>query len=221
MEQPNTETRVYAGPTERVTRLAALDLSESHLGESVEYGARYAADCTAHDPPNLAGYITYGKATRGLRDNLVPLGWLSRDSKNYCRVVHPTGAFAIVVAGGDAFTGRADENPTTRSNKGPLTLEAVAQNQRSFAELASDPTEWVRAGVNPQFTWFLLHYIDNAVGEIRAELSLPAAMSHDGHVSAWRERSILETIPFTPIPFVDEEDQDDEGDTDINVERRA
>jgi hypothetical protein len=171
----------------------------------------------------MPGVLVYGKTTRALRDTLVPLGWLSRNGKNYCRVVHPTGAYSIVVASGDAFTGRADENPTTRSDKGPLTVRAVARNQASFAEVAEDPAEWIRAGVLPEFTWILLHYFDNGDGEIRAELALPAGMSHDGHVSEWRERIIIGSIPFTPNPAISDDGDDDEGDGDgeIVVERRA
>lgn len=208
---------VYVEPVDKASRLDALGLNEPLLLEAVGLGSGYALDCTAHDPPNMAGIMAYGKITRALRDRLVPQGWESNDSRGYSTTIHPNRTYAIVVAGGDAHTGLPDQTPSTRSEKGPATKDAVAVNQRSFAELGDD----FRRAMEPtgMQTWFLLHYEDMTTHEIRSELALPAAMTGDGRIAMWRERVILSPIPIDRSTVALE--ASDEPALDIPVERRA
>ncbi len=116
-------------------------------------------------------------------------------------------------------TGR-EETPTTRTEKGPATRDAIYGN-----------LQYQLAEVDPQFprvdkpltiqTWILLYCIDDHLNEIRMELSLPSGMDHDGFVTSWRERIILPTEPFgAPSKSVDQ--PQDGGDQDeVKVERRA
>jgi hypothetical protein len=213
------ETHVYFEPVVVAGRLHQLNVPGGVLREAVEYGVRYSADCTLHDPPSLAGIMAWGKITRRLRDRLVPVGWVPSNAQNYATTIHPKGAYAIVVAAGDAYTGLVGMTPCTRSEKGTATKEAVADNQTSFAEIDSTYA-WPRAVPVPKQTWFLLHFMDEDAGSIRIELSLPAEMDDDGHVIRWRERVILRSVPIAPNPSLNE-DSDDDGDDEIPVERRA
>lgn len=122
----------------------------------------------------------------------MPRGWIPSNSQTFATIIDPAGVFAIVVAAGDQHTGLRDRTHSTRSEKGPATRNAIGTNQMAFAEI--DPSyPWPRV-VIPKRTWFLLYYLDEDADEIRIELSLPAAMTGDGHVTAWRERRILQSV---------------------------
>jgi hypothetical protein len=208
------EARVYAEPIKRTQRLQQLDLREELLLDAVQYGQRYAVDCTLNDPPILAGVEAWGKTTRFIRDRLMPLNWERDNARNYATTIHPSGRFAIAACGGDANTGLRDKTPSTRSDKGPATKGAIADNQLSFADYSSEFTDDFP---RPKQTWLLLYYRDERTQETRVELSLPVAMSDEGFVSSWRERIILSAIPFVPVA-IPEETQ--EQSIQVNIERR-
>lgn len=223
--EPNglrSEARIYAKPPDRATRLFGLDVHEDVLRDAVQFGVGHVLECTFHDPASLSGILGWGKITRGLRDRLVPLGWTPERARNYETTVHPDGGWAIVVAGGDPFTGQPDRSPTTRSEKGPATKDAVSENQRSFADI--DPSfprpDVVKIAVARR-TWFLLYFADTDQEEIRSELSLPEQMTHDNYVMTWRERIILEPIKIGIGPHPAADDALDNGDIDIDIGRRA
>jgi hypothetical protein len=155
----------------------------------------------------------WGKPMRFLRDRLVPRGWRSENKQNYATVVHPEGHHAITVAAGDAHTGIPDRTPTTRTEKGPVTREAVNGNQLHFGEIV----ESFRPFVHRQ-TWLLLHYFDEETDEIRMELALPTDMTADGFVGAWLERIILSPVALSPNPGTD---VDTEEQIDVDVQRRV
>ena len=181
-----TTPNVFYKPVDVAETLNDLGLSNEILWESLAFGVSYAAECTSHDPANLAGILIWGKATRMLRDQLVPRGWTKQNTQNYPTTVHSSGAWAIAVAGGDSRTGLPDKTPATRSEKGPVTREVIDQNQLSFAGISAEFARPRRQ------TWLLLHNVDEVSGELRAELSLPAEMTDDGYVVEWQVRIILE-----------------------------
>lgn len=215
-----TEDRLIYHESSRVAgRLDLLGVGQEPLRESVEEGVTSSLDCTRHDPPGLAGTLVWAKTVRGLRDRLVPQGWTSRNYRNYSTVVHPDKTFGIAVAAGNASTGRADETPWTRTEKGPITRELIRQNQYSFADDFSDSVPRLDAE-GPLHTWLLLHYTDDEEEEIRCELALPASMTTDGFVTGWEERVILKPIPFgTTSPTVSGDPTLD--DVDVEVRRRS
>jgi hypothetical protein len=198
-----------------MARLSDLGLTQEVLCQAIEFALSYYAECTAHDPPSAAGFLLWDKGMRGLRDGLVPSGWKPVTEDNYPTVQHPGGQWAISVSGGNAQTGRADANPSTRTDKGRATAMAIAQNQASF---------WnYRPELQPprKLTWLLLIHVDEVNDEVRAELSLPAGMDDDQRVSWWEERIILNSIPYGPSPLRLRGDDDrDGGELDINVTRR-
>lgn len=209
---------VFWEESRRNARLQQLGLDDQAvLRNSVELAiTRYVFDCTPNDPPSLAGILGWGKTTRFLRDQLLPRAWVRNNARNYATVVSPDGSVSIAVAAGDVFTGIRDESPSTRTEKGPATRDAVSRNQLSFVDL--EPTFRGLVEMPGIQTWLLLHYVDDQAQEIRLELSLPASMSDEGFVSTWRERIVL-----TPIPLVEQTPSViDEGDEiEVNVQRRS
>ncbi len=216
-----SEAIVYIEPVATASRLDALGIDQPTLVESVKEGAGFVLDCTQHDALYLPGILGSGKIVRALRDRLIPRGWGYSNPRNYALTTDPGGSFAIAVAGGDASTGR-EETPTTRTEKGPATRDAIYGNlQHQLAE------------VDPQFprvdkpltiqTWILLYFIDNHLSEIRAELSLPSGMDRDGYVTSWRERIVLPTEPFGASPMSVDKPQDggDQDEVIVAVKRRA
>lgn len=181
--------------------LAKLGLNRTVLSEALQAGYLASASCTENDPPNYAGMSQWARTVRGLRERVVPLGWEKCDARGYSTVVDPTGRIAIAVASGCENTGRNNgKSPTTKSEKGPRTVNAVLTNKDQL-ELFPETLPPVREVVDEEqdkLTFILLFHRDRA--EIRAELSLPASMGSDGHINGWAERIILTSQPLDPMP---------------------
>ena len=211
--------KVYWKPVDVADRLSYLDLTPDVLWDAVLYGQGYAAECTLNDPPSTRGFITWGKTNRMLRDLLIPKGWSQANAQNYATTVHPSGSSAIAVASGDSYTGIPDKRPSTRTDKGPATEQAIAVNQLSFASIPGSGPEWEQ-----RQTWLLLHYLDEESDEVRAELSLPTAISPEGRVGEWQERIILPPPSDGTVgrgaTLVDDT-PGDSGEIDVPVEKRA
>lgn len=157
----------------------------------------------------------WGFTVRSLREQLVSEGWHQSDARNYSMVIHPSGTLAIAVAAGDSFTSNPDRNPSTRTDKGPVTKDAIFQNQLTFADISDFPRPFEPIAIQ---TWLLLHHLSAESNKVTAELSLPAGMAEDGRVVAWRERIMLRQIALIP-----EELRFSTGDTEdveIQVTRR-
>lgn len=202
-----------------MSRLAELGLKPDILREAALWGFQQAAQTTSHDPPNLYGILLWAKIVRHLRDLLVPdYGWQPDNRQNYATVVNPDKTVAIAVAGGDWRTGRRDETPSTRSEKGPMTKDAIQSNQMHFHDLFPG---FPSAPPPPQ-TWLLLHHFDEDSEDIRVELSLPSEIDAEGFVRNWRERVIIDLVPLAPIDgsSADDEVDDDDLDQAIPVTRR-
>ena len=193
MDNPH---KVITKPSAIGSRLHELNVEADVLQEAIKYGVSYSSGCTAHDPPMMAGVSVWAKATRFLRDQLVPKGWKLDNSRNYATTVNVAQNYLIAVAAGDSMTGLPDNTPRTRTEKGPATREAVSHNQSHFSDISTDfgprPTALTK-------TWLLLHYLDEDQDEIRIELSQPAYMTDEGYVCDWLERIILSPVPLTPV----------------------
>src|SRR5665213_2605347 len=173
-----------------VDRLADLGLSTEILERVVRRADAEASTCTALDPPILTGLLRWGRGTRFLREELVPLGWRFDNPRNLPRTIEPNGTFAIVVTSGDESTGLVDFTPTTKYPKGFATIEAVETNEQlalDFGEVASPQTP---LDVDPRdrLTWLMLFHIEP--DGFRVELSLPDAIV-EGWITSWEERIIL------------------------------
>lgn len=204
------------------TRLAELGLEETRLAEIVRRGYVAFASCTPNDPPLYPGFSAWATMVRALREYLLP-EWERSDENNYSLVINPAGTVAIAVATGDDATGQSDAIPTTKSSKGPSTVEAVTSNQMQL-ELPYEfpPVAAPARPANPdeqRMTWILL--VHRALGEVRCELSLPTSMGVDGRVDGWRERIILGAVPTDPEILEITPAQPLQPDITVDVKRRV
>lgn len=203
-------------------RLAELGLAQEALSKVIRQGYVAFAACTANDPPLYPGFSAWAAMVRGLREYLLP-EWSRSDESNYSLVVNPTGTVAIAVATGDEATGRQESLPTTKSSKGPSTVEAVTTNQLQlklpfiFPPLEA-PVDSVNSSAK-RMTWILL--VHRGLNEVRCELSLPTSMGSDGRVDGWRERIILSAIPTDPEVLEIVPPQQPQPDIVVDIKRRA
>lgn len=217
-------TLTHVKPYAVEDRLSQLGLDAERLGETVRRGYVAFISCTPNDPPLFPGFSAWAMMVRGLREYLLPEGWERSDENNYSLVINSTGTVAIAVATGDAATGLADEQPTTKSSKGPSTIEAVTSNQLTL-DLIFPPVELPQPARpsdqdQQRTTWILL--VHRSQGEVRCELSLPTSMGPDGRVDGWQERIILGAIPTDPDALeVAPPTPPQQPDIDVAVKRRS
>ncbi len=205
------------------SRLAELGLEETSIAEVVRRGYGVFISCTANDPPLFPGFAAWAQMVRALREYLRPQQWERSDENNYSLVVNATGTMAIAVATGDDATGNPEATPTTKSSKGPSTVEAVTSNQ--FQLRLDFPPVPVPAPARPfeaddkRMTWILL--VHRGMNEVRCELSLPRSMGADGRIDSWQERIILGSIPVDPELLEITPPQPPLPDINVDVKRRA
>lgn len=181
-------------------RLSTLGVSRGDLRESLLDGEVARDACTINDPPIAIGIIVWSRIVRGLRDRLVPNGWIRSDERNYATVVSSNGLVAIAVAAGDENTGKRGPSPGTRHAKGPVTVEVIERNQLELP-FPGWNAEIRRIPEGGPITWILL--VQRTGDCIFAELSLPASISEDGKRIAWAERILLGEIPTGREPLVE------------------
>lgn len=202
-------------------RLRELGLKHDMLVNPVHAAYQAWSNCTPLDPRMYPGLTLWAVAVRHLRMGLIPFGWSANDDGNYSLTVSPNNEFAIAVATGDEFTGLPDKVPSTRSRKGPRTVEAVAANNRQlgldlvFPEGLEppvlDPSKFGKCA-----TWLLLMHREDDL--IRIELSHPLGFDEDQHVTGWKERIILTDIGIGPLDS--EQLDEEEAPIDVPVSRR-
>ena len=107
-------TPTVSGPA----RLAALDLTVDVVATALAAADSESAHCTDLDPPILEGLLRWGRATRALREQLVPQGWTYDNPNNLARTIHPSGDFAVVLATGDEGTGLPSSGAGPRHARG-------------------------------------------------------------------------------------------------------
>lgn len=198
--------------------LFSLGLNENALLAAVMQGYLARTNCTANHPPFFPSFVAWGETVKALRDKLAPLGWKRNDEKNYSRTIHPEGHTAVAVATGNEATGVATESPSTKSAKGPSTIDAIEVNRLQASlpgiEPAFVPND---ESENQPTTWLLL--VHHAGNEVRSELSLPLDAGLDGRVSVWKERILLNSIPLDTEP--QEISPPSLPDIDVEVRRKA
>ena len=86
-------------------RLAELGLSRELLFKASLRADAEAKLSTDLDAPTHAGTTRFSRTTRFLREAMIPVGWDYDNSRNYCRMIDPNGAFSVVVSSGDQGTG--------------------------------------------------------------------------------------------------------------------
>lgn len=203
------------------SRLVELGLAAELLREPVMQGILARSECTLNDPPLTAGFITWSRTVRCLRESLIPqpYNWGRSDEGSYSLVVSPDGKTAIAVATGDENTGNPDITPLTKSPKGPNTQRAIEANQ--CQGLLFDVLTEIEVSENAhsdRVTWILLQHYDQALKEVRFELSLPN--SYSGKVDGWSERIIFGAIPLDPAQDISVPVLPNLPDIDVPLRRR-
>lgn len=194
--------KVFVNSVSVAGRLDELGLNETTLVEAVLYGLQYRLGATANDPKASLGMTVWGKVTRGLRDRLILEGWSAETDRGFEMTVHPGREYAISVAAGEWDTGIEGGNPSTSSEKGPVTREAVERSEQASFKGIDPQQDWPADETKPppHHIWMLLYHADKKRQEIRIELSLPAGMNSANYVNRWHERIILAAQPFGAPP---------------------
>lgn len=176
-------------------RLAELDLAVDVVAIALAAADRESARCSDLDPPILEGLLRWGRATRALREQLVPHGWTYDNPHNLARTIHPSGDFAVVLATGDEGTGLPSSGAGPRHARGYATEQAIHANGQltfEFGPLLQLSTGGRSAGLGHLQTWFLLYHPHP--DHFRAELSLPRGIDR-GRITRWTERILLPPLP--------------------------
>ena len=162
------QSQPYVTAQDAPSVLALLGLDNGVLMDSVRTGVARAQDVTAFHPVTARGYTQWSETVAYLRQELVGRQWAQGDPQNSPRVFSPDGKTSIMVVGGNADTGvSVEKDPRTARRRGPATRAAVP------------------------LTWVLLYHWSKDEPTVRAELSLPAAVTDDGDISRWSHRILL------------------------------
>ena len=205
------------------SRLARLDLRAGQLTTAALRADAEAKLCTDLDPTNMEGMTRWAKFVRFLREELLVAGWDYDNSTNFCRTIHPSEAFAIVVSSGDVNTGVPLANPSTKYRKGETAVRAVEHNGQGAFDLG----EGFEVDEQPDDdkpdvpVWYLLYRVTQDA--IFLELSFPKSIEA-GLINEWTERIILDPIDRQAPPTIeDTPDTPQDGDDSsysVVVERR-
>lgn len=212
---------IYVKADEVHDRLQELGLDQATLIDIVRRGQYAYASCTANDPPLYPGFTAWAQMVRASREYLLPKGWSRSNENNYCVVIDPEGEIAIAIATGDDGTGRSYANPTTKSSKGPRTVDVVIANQHQLVlplDFPPVPERTIEQD-EERMTWILL--VHRGEEGVRSELSLPLSINDDGYIDAWRDRIMLGVLPIDPNLEGLKPNTNDQPDISIDVKRRA
>lgn len=180
-------------------RLPELGLTVDVVAAALAAADRESGHCSDLDPPILEGLLRWGRATRALREQLVPRGWTYDNPNNLARTIHPSGDFAVVVATGDEGTGLPSSGAGPRHARGFATEQAIHANGQlsfEFGALIQLTTSGRATGLGHLQTWFLLYHATPEV--FRTELSLPQGFER-GRITEWTERILLPPLPRAPL----------------------
>jgi hypothetical protein len=197
--------------------LGELGLAQSPFLTAALVGEIERASCTLLDAPNVPGLQQWTHCFRSLSTALVVLKWTRDDYQ----LISPASNIAIRVQSGNEDTGLQFGNPKNRTPKGATAVDAIAVNAQLelFAELPRAIKTPDESPEPSKATWFFLFFTDSQKNELRCELSLPVSMDGSGHVTAWRTRIIMGSIPLDPVVSLPEPDFG--PDVDVEVKRKA
>ena len=169
--------------------LEQLGLNSELLTTSVLQGVSRAQDITTFHPVTARGFTQWSETVASLREQLDERGWTRSNPQNSPRIISPDGKTSIIVAGGNAQTGRSHEIvPSTARRRGPATRSAVQCNGQGMLDISLA----MPAGWNPgaELGWVLLYHWSTDEPTVRAEISLPTEID-DGIIKNWNHRILL------------------------------
>ena len=180
-------------------RLKALGLTVEALLHAAQRWYLTKNSYTPNHPAFAIGITAWMEAVAALRDQLLPIGWRRSNENNHALVVHPNGSVAIGVTTGDGGTGVPEAKVSNKVPKGISMAGAISTNQcqLEMPQLGLPVPDLPHISNDKRpLTWILL--LHRATNDVRCELSLPARISGEGHITQWKERIILPSVPLDP-----------------------
>lgn len=202
MAQLNPSSQGDADEALRTFDLSTGVLHDDVIGRAV----RNVRGVDPLSPRGAAGRRMHDECVAGLRNHLVPQGWIVREEDGVARTVNTERSLAIVCAGGNEFTGlRAHgSSVTTAWPKGDAAFAHAHMDEPEGLESVNgdDFGRFVRRRSAEWRLWYLLYRQEG--GEFRIELSAPTYRDSAGFFRGWAPRILVD--PYT-----------DEGGFDLDV----
>ncbi|MCC7055682.1 MAG: hypothetical protein IT355_20595 [Gemmatimonadaceae bacterium] len=136
-----------------------------------------------------AGSRKYFAGMTALAVHLAPKGWTAEGALE--ALTNPARTISVAVVQGDSGVGVPSKAMGARRPRGAATISWVTRNgsQLSMTSIAPPPKE-----KRSPLLYMLVHYA--ALGVMRMELALPAAIGPDGQVTRWASRIQLGSFGF-------------------------
>lgn len=229
----NSTTIIVKEPRKVAKRLKELGLSIGLIRGTALAWSRAEAVNSPFEPRNAPGLKGWISGTGFYREHLSLESWDRLDPLGVPISLNRATGISVSATSGSSITGLdcGDQQPTTKNPKGAATVEKVLKNAAQLDMWAMIGTS---GAVVPRpkgkkvpskdrvLTWLILIYFDAKNQTVRAEVSLPAAIS-GGRVRRWVERILVEVPARKPEPEKRGEADDDNDDDvlDVPVRRRA
>lgn len=188
-----------------IVRLHELGLTEETLARTVQVAELERRGCSSLEPSNSPGFKAWAAAVRTLGEQMIPDGWIKRESRGLTTVANPESLVAVAVVHGDDGTGLDYRTPKSKRARGAQSALFIRSNRRQLNLFVEE--SFVPLPADDEYTtWWLLIYSDG--DSTRAELSLPVGMDEAGHLNEFEER-ILFRLPSSgsePRPPGDDEE---------------
>lgn len=178
-------------------RLLEFDLTIPDIHDRIIYAATQAADAVSPLAPKGArGRHAHDYCVAALRSVLLSKrGWEIVEDDFVARTVHRKKRIAIVVAGGNEFTGipGTDSGFTTMWPKGSRAFAGAPTNQQmGFDDVDGSGFDWGLRENDPSMEWrlwYLVHYRSKT--SVQLELSAPGHLDGADFPCSWVERIFL------------------------------
>ncbi|NIG74063.1 hypothetical protein F3J34_10695 [Klebsiella sp. Ap-873] len=175
-------------------------------------------------PRTSAMSRAWEEAVAALRESVLSglNGWNYTFNSGLEYTINSELGLSIIVTSGNKDTGVVDGFPKSKNAKGAATEGVISRNLDLFnSEELEEVEELSGVAIDSTKTYVFLYYFDLGAQEVRCELSLPSAMSgFNGHnkISAWSERILLPSVPFSAAVVTPEKEFNEE--IDIVVSRK-
>lgn len=177
-------------------RLLEFDLTIPDIHNRIIYAATQAADAVSPLAPKGApGRHAHDYCVAALRSVLLSKrGWEIVEDDFVARTVNRKKRIALVVAGGNEFTGipGTDSTFTTKWPKGSRAFAGAPTNQQMGFDDIDGGFDWGPRENDPSMEWrlwYLVHY--RTKNSVQLELSAPGHLDDAEFPRSWVERIFL------------------------------
>lgn len=175
-------SRVFTELPDVLDRLERIQLRIDWVNEAARQGNLQRLLSTEFDFPGHAEYTAASRSLRTLAE-IACEAWTRQTFLGIPVVMSHDGTIAIAVTAGDYNSGiNGDDDPRTRSLKGPNTVRAINRPRLPLGDGEYD------AEIGVEF-WYMLTYA--TADGVRVEVALPDHGQGENYVNRWRERIIV------------------------------